>query len=111
MSLWIFATRAGQDRTLQRLVVGTVRYQLGARRYRSFRLTNCTDQSLSIGVDFPAAWPPLWKSTLVYMPAFSSFKLLKARLKETWNTKSIRRGFLTTGWEGSRKLDSPEIIP
>lgn len=95
-SVWLWA-RSGTNWAL----VGTV----------PLEFTNCTAQSLSIGVDFPAAWPPPWKSTLVYMPAFSSMKLLKVRLKETWNTKSVRRGFLTTGWEGSRHLDSPEIMP
>ncbi len=95
-SLWLWA-RSGTDWAL----VGTV--PLG--------FTNCTAHSLSIGVDFPAASPSPWKTTLVYMPAFSSIKLLKARLQETWNTKSVRRGFLTTGWEGARHLDSPDIIP
>lgn len=95
-SVWLWA-RSGTNWAL----VGTV--PLG--------FTNCTERSLSIGVDFPAASTPPWKSTLVYMPAFNSFKLLKARLKETWNTRNVRRGFLTTGWEGSRKLDSPEIMP
>ena len=95
-SVWLWA-RSGTNWAL----VGTV--PLG--------FTNCTAQSLSIGVDFPAAWAPPWKCTLVYMPAFGCMKLLKVRLEETWNTKSVRRGFLTTGWEGSRHLDSPEIMP
>jgi hypothetical protein len=73
--------------------------------------TNCGQRSLSIDVDFPAAEPGPWKATLVYMPAFSRLKLLGWRLRDTWKTRSFHTGFMTTGWEGSRRTDSAEIAP
>lgn len=70
--------------------------------------TNCTASWVNIDVDFPAR-PRPWKASLVYMPAFSHLNLLKYRLKDAWNAKSLRQGFMTTGWEGARYADSPEI--
>jgi len=70
--------------------------------------TNSGERSISIDVNFPER-PRPWKARLVYMPAFSSSKLLWWRLSEAWKTKSVRQGFGLTGWEGERHAYSPEI--
>ena len=70
--------------------------------------TNCTATAMNIDVDFPAR-PRPWKAGLVYMPAFSRLKLFEYRVKEAWNTKSLRSAIMLTGWEGARHADSPEI--
>ena len=70
--------------------------------------TNASERSISIDVNFPER-PRPWKARLVYMPAFSSSKLLWWRLSEAWKTKSVRQGFGLTGWEGERHAYSPEI--
>ncbi len=70
--------------------------------------TNCIVRALDIDVDFPAR-PGPWRASLVYMPAFGHMKLLKYRLKDAWNAKSLSQGFMTTGWEGARNAYSPEV--
>ena len=70
--------------------------------------TNSTDRSMSIEVNFPE-WRGPWKAKLVYMPAFSRFKLLRYQLLEVWKTHSISLGLGMTGWEGERHAYSPEI--
>ena len=62
----------------------------------------------SLDVHPPADWKD-WKARLVYTPEVTGLKLLKWRLQDAWDKRSIADGFRLTGWDAARYSYSEEL--